>query len=68
MIDKLKVKEQELRDISILTDNPDFQIPEFKKMSNIANRIRKDKIGTRKRIVPRGLDLILQTRINATAK
>ena len=68
MFDKLKAKGQEMKDISVLTDYPDFQIPEFKRLSNIAYRLRKDRVGTRTRIVPRGLKLLLQTRANVDDK
>ena len=68
MFDKLKAKGQEMKDVSVLTDYPDFQIPEFKRLSNIAYRMRKDKVGTRTRIVPRGLKLLLQTRANVDDK
>jgi hypothetical protein len=68
MFDKLKVKGSEMKDVSVLTDYPDFQIPEFKRLSNIAYRIRKDHTGTRTRIVPRGLKLLLQTRANGEDK
>jgi hypothetical protein len=68
MFDKLKAKGQEMKDVSVLTDYPDFQIPEFKRLSNIAYRLRKDQVGTRTRIVPRGLKLLLQTRANVDDK
>jgi hypothetical protein len=68
MFDKLKAKGNEMKDVSVLTDYPDFQIPEFKRLSNIAYRIRKDQVGTRTRIVPRGIKLLLQTRANADDK
>ena len=68
MFEKLKAKGQEMKDVSVLTDYPDFQIPEFKRLSNFAYRIRKDQVGTRTRIVPRGLKLLLQTRANVDDK
>ena len=68
MFDKLKAKGQEMKDVSVLTDYPEFQIPEFKRLSNIAYRLRKDRVGTRTRIVPRGLKLLLQTRANVDDK
>jgi hypothetical protein len=68
MFDKLKAKGQEMKDVSVLTDYPEFQIPEFKRLSNLAYRIRKDQVGTRTRIVPRGLKLLLQTRANVDDK
>ena len=68
MFDKLKAKGKEMKDVSVLTDYPDFQIPEFKRLSNIAYRLRKDQVGTRTRIVPRGLKLLLQTRANEDNK
>ena len=68
MFDKLKAKGQAMKDVSVLTDYPEFQIPEFKRLSNHAYRIRKDQVGTRTRIVPRGLKLLLQTKANADDK
>jgi hypothetical protein len=68
MFDKLRAKGQDMKDVSVLTDYPEFQIPEFKRLSNIAYRLRKERVGTRTRIVPRGLKLLLQTRANVDDK
>jgi hypothetical protein len=66
MYDKLKVKGRELKEISILTDYPSFQIPEFKKLSGEAFNLRQANSGTRTRIVPKGLGLVLQKRTNGS--
>jgi hypothetical protein len=68
MFEKLKAKGKEMKEVSVLTDYPEFQIQEFKRLSNIAYRTRKDQPGTRTRIVPRGLRLLLQTRTNVDDK
>jgi hypothetical protein len=64
LFDALKGKGRDMNDISILTDYPAFQLQEFKKLSGLAFNIRKDNPGTRTRIVPKGLGLILQKRAN----
>jgi hypothetical protein len=66
LFDKLKLKGRELREVSILTDYPSFQVQEFKKLSNLAYNLRQSNPGTRTRIVPKGLGLILQKRLNAS--
>jgi len=66
MYDKLKLKGRELKDVSILTDYPSFQIPEFKKLSGQAFNLRQANPGTKTRIVPRGLSLVLQKRVNGS--
>jgi hypothetical protein len=66
LFDKLKLKGRELKEVSILTDYPSFQVPEFKKLSNLAYNLRQSNPGTRTRIVPKGLGLILQKKANAT--
>jgi hypothetical protein len=66
LFDKLKGKGREMQDVSILTDYPSFQLPEFKKLSNQAFKLRADNPGTRTRIVPKGLGLTLQKRMSAT--
>ncbi len=65
LFDALKVKGREMNDISILTDYPSFQLQEFKKLSGVAFNLRKDHPGTKTRIVPKGLGLILQKRTSA---
>jgi hypothetical protein len=62
LFEKLKEKGHDLNDISILTDYPSFQMPEFKRLSDIAYKIRKESQGTKTRIIPKGLGLILQKR------
>jgi hypothetical protein len=54
----------ELKKISLITDYPQFQLQEVKRLSNIAYDIRKGRKGTKTRIVPRGLGLALQSRID----
>ena len=68
LFDKLKLKGRELQDISILTDYPSFQLPEFKKLSGEAYNLRQANPGTKTRIVPKGLGLALQRRANTTDK
>jgi len=55
-------KDDELSKISLINDYPNFQVQEVKRLSNIAYNIRKEKKGTKTRIVPRGLGLALQQR------
>jgi hypothetical protein len=55
-------KDTELKKISLIHDYPNFQIQEVKRLSNIAYNIRKEKKGTKTRIVPRGLGIALQRR------
>jgi hypothetical protein len=68
LFEKLKAKGKDLDDITILTDYPVFQLQEFKKLSGLAYNIRKDHPGTRTRVVPKGLGLVLQKRTNGTDK
>jgi hypothetical protein len=68
MYDKLKLKGRELKEVSILTDYPSFQIPEFKKLSNQAFNVRQANPGTKTRIVPKGLGLVLQQRVNGSSR
>ena len=65
LFEQLKLKGKEFHDISILTDYPSFQLPEFKKLSEMGFKIRKETPGTRTRVVPRGLGLALQQRATA---
>jgi hypothetical protein len=55
-------RDPEMSKISLITDYPHFQLPEVRRLSNIAYDIRKEKRGTKTRIVPRGLGLALQKR------
>jgi hypothetical protein len=55
-------RDSELSKISLITDYPQFQLQEVKRLSNIAYDIRKHQKGTKTRIVPRGLGLALQSR------
>lgn len=64
LFDKLKGKGRELHDVSILTDYPSFQIPEFKKLSGKAYNLRQATPGIKTRIIPKGLGLNLQIRMN----
>ena len=68
LFDALKIKGRAVDDITILTDYPAFQLQEFKQLSGEAYNLRKDNPGTKTRIVPKGLGLILQKRANALAK
>ena len=68
LFDALKAKGRAMDDISILTDYPVFQLQEFKKLSGQAFNLRKDNPGTKTRIVPKGLGLVLQRRANAHDK
>jgi hypothetical protein len=52
----------ELKKISLINDYPPFQLPEVKRLSQIAYDIRKNERGTKTRIVPRGLGIALQRR------
>ncbi len=65
LFDALKQKGRAMDDISILTDYPTFQLQDFKHLSGVAFKLRKDHPGTKTRIVPKGLGLILQKRSNA---
>lgn len=62
LFEKLKVKGRELQEYTVQTDYPRFQLQEFKNLSGRAYEIRKAKPGTKTRIVPKGLSLVLQTR------
>jgi len=65
LFEKLKLKGRELNEYSVQTDYPKFQLQEFKQLSGQAYDIRKQGHGTRTRIVPKGLGLVLQTRDSA---
>ncbi len=65
LFEKLKLKGHELKDYSILTDYPKFQLEEFKRLSGQAYEIRKARKGVKTRIVPKGLGLVLQSKADA---
>jgi hypothetical protein len=50
----------ELKKISLINDYPLFQLSEVKRLSQVAYDIRKAEKGTKTRIIPRGLGVILQ--------
>jgi hypothetical protein len=60
LFDRLKGRGRELNEVSVLTDYPSFQLTQFKQLSGVAYRLRQENPGTRTRIVPRGLGLVLQ--------
>jgi hypothetical protein len=62
LFEKLKEHGRELHDINILTDYPNFQLQEFKRLSGIGYELRKAKPGTKTRVVSKGLGLALQSR------
>jgi hypothetical protein len=68
LFDKLKLKGRDLQDYSVQTDYPKFQLQEFKQLSGRAYEIRQGRRGTRTRIVPKGLGLVLQTRDSPEGK
>lgn len=68
LFEKLKLKGHELKEYSVLTDYPKFQLEEFKRLSGRAYEIRKANRGVKTRIVPKGLGLSLQTRNAPDAK
>ncbi len=59
LFDKLKTKGRELQDVSVLTDYPSFQLKQFKQLSEVAYKARQENPGTRTRIVPKGLGLVM---------
>jgi exonuclease VII small subunit len=68
LFDKLRVMGKEMPEISVLTDYPVFQLQEFKHLSGAAFALRRDNPGTKTRVVPKGLGLLLQRRANAADK
>lgn len=62
LFEKLKSKGRELSAYSVLTDYPSFQQAEFKQLSEKAYNLRRLTPGTKTRIVPKGLGLVLQQR------
>jgi hypothetical protein len=61
-------KDFELSKISLINDYPSFQLPEVKRLSEIAYDLRTKKPGTKTRIVPKGLTVNLQTLQNGKWK
>ena len=57
-----------LKKLSLIHDYPSFQLATVKKLSNAAYEIRKKAPGTKTRIVPRGLDVQLQTKAKNAEK
>ena len=53
-------KNTRLSTISLINDYPLFQLPEVKYLSGVAYDLRTAKKGTKTRIVPRGLGVVLQ--------
>lgn len=68
LFEKLKLKGHELKEYSVLTDYPKFQLQEFKHLSGKAYELRKSKRGVKTRIVPKGLGLVLQSRDSTDEK
>jgi len=68
LFEKLQSKGRELQDVSVLTDYPSFQISQFKQLSSAAYKIRQERPGTKTRVIPKGLGLVLQRRADAQAK
>jgi hypothetical protein len=68
LFEKLKTKGRELKEYSVQTDYPKFQLQTFKQLSEQAYNIRKAQAGTRTRIIPKGLGLALQTRASTEEK
>ena len=64
LFDALKNKGRAVDDVTILTDFPNFQMQEFKRLSGVAYNLRKENPGVKTRIVPKGLGLNLQRRAN----
>jgi|FrelakmetLWP11LW_1041352.scaffolds.fasta_scaffold18722_1 hypothetical protein len=62
LFQKMKEQGRTMQDVSILTDYPSFQLPDFKRLSEAGYRIRTETPGTRTRVVSKGLELILQRR------
>jgi len=68
LFEKLKLKGHELKEYSVLTDYPKFQLKEFKHLSGQAYELRKSNRGVKTRIVPKGLGLVLQSRDSTDGK
>jgi hypothetical protein len=68
LFEKLKLKGNQLKEYSVLTDYPKFQLQEFKQLSGQAYEIRKERPGIKTRIVPKGVGLVLQTRDSPEAR
>ena len=57
-------KNTRLSTISLINDYPLFQLPEVKRLAGAAFDLRTAKKGTKTRIVPRGLGVVLQKQEN----
>jgi len=57
-----------IKKISLINDYPLFQLAQVKKLSEESFRLRQKNKLTKTRIVPRGLEVQLQTRIGSTGK
>ena len=57
-------KNEELSKFSLINDYPSFQLSEVKRLSQVAYEIRRENKETKTRIIPRGLGVVLQKRIN----
>ena len=57
-------KNDELSKFSLINDYPSFQLAEVKRLSQVAYEIRSQNKETKTRIIPRGLGVVLQKRIN----
>lgn len=60
--------DQAIRKISLINDYPSFQLAEVKKLSDEAYKIRQKDKSIKTRIVPRGLEVRLQTRKGPNGK
>lgn len=60
--EKLRENGRGMKDIKVLTDYPKFQVETAKRLNGRAFDLRKESPGLRTRIVPKGLELSLQTR------
>ena len=57
-------KNDRLSKVSLINDYPLFQLNEVKRLSGIAYKLRTEKKGTKTRIIPRGLGVVLQKQEN----
>ncbi len=57
-------RDEEVKKISLINDYPSFQLPDVKRLSDIAYNLRKKQPGTKTRIIPRGLEVALQKLVN----
>jgi hypothetical protein len=68
MFDKLKLKGHEMKEITVSNDYPKFQLQLLKQLSAEGYRIRTEVKGTKTRIIPKGLSLVLQKRTTNSEK